>query len=224
MLNKLLLQMKKILFLIPAFLLAFQISKAQTEKGSQTLGVNADFVYQKSSHASSGSDNLISKNTSWGIGPSYSYFIADKLDIGASLGYSHINLDNSTQSYPSTQHQNDYSASVFLRKYFMYNDKFGIRTGPYVGYDRYNTKSTYPDNGNVGDNSSKTDTYNAGINLGFVYYPSKNIGFAANLANLSYSHSKTNTGASGHDSADNVNLNFISNNLGLSVFYVFGGK
>ena len=41
--------MKKILVLIPAFLLAFQISKAQTEKGSQTIGIDLQFTHQKTS-------------------------------------------------------------------------------------------------------------------------------------------------------------------------------
>jgi hypothetical protein len=221
--------MKKILILLPAFLMAFQISKAQTEKGSQTLGVNVNFSYQKSTNLSinpsdNSSVNSVNKNTIWGIGPSYSYFIADKLDIGANLGYDNMHVDNSDQSYPQSRRIHDYVASVFLRKYLMYNEKFGIRTGPYIGYSRYDTKDTYPPSSAINDNTSKSDSYIAGLNLGLVYYPSKNIGFAATLANLSYNHVKTDSGVNGHGSTDNVNFNFITNNLGLSVFYVFGGK
>jgi hypothetical protein len=220
--------MKKILFLIPAFLLAFQISKAQTEKGSQTLGVNLNFSYQKSDNLSiSPSDHstqtLLDKNTLFGIAPTYSYFVANKLDVGVTLGYDYQKFDHSDQFYPQIRRQHDYSASLFLRKYLMYNDKFGIRTGPYLTYARYDTKNTYPTNSSSND-SSKSDSYLAGVNLGLVYYPSKCLGFAATLADVSYSHTKTNYAANGHGTSDNVNFNFINNNIGISVFYVFGAK
>ncbi|GAA3994421.1 hypothetical protein [Mucilaginibacter dorajii] len=221
--------MKKILFLIPAFLLAFQISKAQTEKGSQTLGVNLNFSYQKSDNLSinpsdNSSVNVVNKYTLFGVAPTYSYFIANKLDIGATLGYDYLHFDNGDQSYPQTRHEHDYTASIFLRKYLMYNEKFGIRTGPYLTYVRFDSKDTYPANSSINNTTSKSDSYLAGINLGLVYYPSKCLGFAANLANLSYSHVKTDSGVNGHGKTDNVNFNFISNNIGISVFYVFGAK
>jgi len=41
--------MKRSLILIPAFLFLVQISKAQTEKGSQTLGVNLSYEYYNQS-------------------------------------------------------------------------------------------------------------------------------------------------------------------------------
>ncbi|WP_184548726.1 autotransporter outer membrane beta-barrel domain-containing protein [Mucilaginibacter sp. FT3.2] len=220
--------MKKILFLIPAFLLAFQISKAQTEKGSQTLGVNVSFNTQKTNSTAGdpSSGNITSsttKFTSFGVGPSYSYFIADKLDIGASLGYNRSSNDNGYQSAPSSQRQHDYSAQLFLRKYFMFGSKLGLRAGPYLGYDRNNSKYTYnyPNVATV-INSTKTDNYNGGVNLGLVYYPSKNVGLSATLANVSYSHSKADSGTQGHATSNSFNANFISNNLGLSLFYVFG--
>ncbi|MDN3582725.1 hypothetical protein [Mucilaginibacter flavus] len=221
--------MKKILFLIPAFLLAFQISKAQTEKGTQTLGVNLNFSYQKSDNLSinpsdHSTQTLLDKHTLFGVAPTYSYFIANKLDAGATLGYDYQKFDNSDQSYPQKRRQHDYSASVFLRKYFMYNDKFGIRTGPYLTYARYDSKDTYPISASINDNISKSDSYVTGVNLGLVYYPSKCLGVAVTLADVSYNHNKTNNGANGHGTSDNVNFNFISNNLGLSVFYVFGTK
>ncbi|SEP44220.1 autotransporter outer membrane beta-barrel domain-containing protein [Mucilaginibacter sp. OK283] len=222
--------MKKILLLVPAFLLAFQISKAQTEKGSQTLGVNLIFNTQKSSNVSVNpstgtSSNTKNKYNNFGIGPNYSYFIADKLDIGANLSYDHLSVDNGEFSSPSTHHQYDYGAQIFIRKYFMYGDKLGLRAGPYLGYSRYNVKYTYDYPGAaVNSNSSKTDSYNAGINLGLVYYPTKKIGVSATLANIYYAHSKSDDGAQSHGSTDSFNGSFISNGLGLSLFYVFGAK
>jgi hypothetical protein len=217
--------MKKSIFLIAAFLLAAVVSQAQTEKGTQTLGLNLSFGYNKTNAISINPyENLSSdqstKSTNFSIGPVYSYFIADKLDIGTSLSY-----NTNTYSYPlqtngSLYKQSSYSYGgiIYLRKYFMYNDKLGLRAGPYAGYTRGDSKSTNIDPNYNSD--SKTDNYNAGAKLDLVYYPSKKIGFSATLANLNYSHYKTNGGPQGHSSADNVSMAFINNGLGISVFYV----
>jgi long-subunit fatty acid transport protein len=223
--------MKKFLFLIPAFLLAFQTSKAQTEKGTQTLGANIVFHTQKTSNVAIDNNSGTTftsdtRYTSLGVGPNYSYFIADKLDIGGSLAYTYINSNNGDNSSPSRTREHDFGGQVFLRKYFMYNDKLGLRAGPYLGYDRYNNKSfyNYP-NAPIPSATTKGDNYTAGVNLGLVYYPAKSVGVSVSLASISYQHSKNSTvGNSGHASTDSFDASFISNNLGLSLFYVFGGK
>ena len=84
--------MKKSIFLIAVFLLAAVMSQAQTEKGTQTLGLNAYFEYSKTNVVNINPyDNSVNsqnnKSTGFNIGPVYSYFIADKLDIGGSLSY-----------------------------------------------------------------------------------------------------------------------------------------
>ena len=40
-------------------------------------------------------------------------------------------------------------------------------------------------------NVDNLDIYSGGIQLDFVYYPTKKIGVAAGLGNLSYTHQKT---------------------------------
>ena len=220
--------MKKILLLIPAFLLAFQISKAQTEKGSQTLGLDLGFSHASADNSyiapgGTAVSNLNNKRTSFVIGPNYSYFIADKLDLGTNLFYGTGNQTNDG-SLATRQHSTEYSANVFLRKYFMYNDKIGIRTGPYIGYDRSSYKYTYDDPNYAGSNTnSKKDSYMAGVNLGLVYYPSKKVGVAATLANLNYIHYKSKD-PNGQQSGtgDSVDLRLISNDIAISVFYTFG--
>jgi hypothetical protein len=82
--------MKKTFVLIAALLLASVISHAQTEKGNQTLGLNLGFSSQTSTginvnpfdHSATDAGN---KSTSFNTGPVYSYFIANKLDIGAAF-------------------------------------------------------------------------------------------------------------------------------------------
>src|SRR5579872_6429678 len=91
--------MNKNLVVCAVLLLAFKISYAQTEKGTQTLGL--DFGanrYTSNQFIVNTFDNSTtsvgSATTNFSFGPNYSYFIADKLDIGAALSY-----QSSAQSY-----------------------------------------------------------------------------------------------------------------------------
>lgn len=217
-------QMKKILVLIPVFLLAFQISKAQTEKGSQTLGLDLQFSHLKSTQSITQSTVVTSdfdtKLTNFSIGPNYSYFIADKLDIGVNLNYGYSSQNNQNPGNPGTQKSHQYGGQLFLRKYFMFGDKLGLRAGPYVGYSRDDFKST--DTYSI--INTKTDNYQVGANLALVYYPAKKLGISATLANANYNHYKQKDGARETGHGDNFNFNIINDGLGLSVFYVFGGK
>lgn len=215
--------MKKILLLLPAFLLFFQISKAQTEKGSQTLGVNLSFGYNKQSNPYLSSNNNTFSNSNlkrvtYTIGPAYSYFIADKLDVGGTLFYSNSRNDDGADN--STERFHSYGALITLRKYWMINQYLGFRAGPQLIYQR----SVQNTNGGIYSQDGTTNSYSAGANLGFVYYPVKRFGLSATLANLNYNHTNTLYASGLHGKTDNVNFSWISNNLGISAFYVFGGK
>ena len=86
--------MYKKLLLLTFAVVTIQAAKAQTEKGSQNLGATFQVSTSTSNSRSfnqvtnSYGDNSKGKATTYGISPNYSYFIADKLDLGASLGYS----------------------------------------------------------------------------------------------------------------------------------------
>jgi hypothetical protein len=222
--------MKKTLVLIAALLLASMISQAQTEKGNQTLGLNLGFNYSKTSGVNispydNSSTDAGSKNTSFNIGPAYSYFIADKLDLGASLSYG-----QSSYTYPqianNIQKQNSYAffGSVYLRKYIMFGDKLGVRAGPYLNYEKGDNKIDYSGTSALYNEDSKLTEYDAGARLELVYYPSKKVGFATSIASVNYDHTKFDNGNLGHTSTNNVSAAFINNNLAFSVFYVFGNK
>lgn len=222
--------MKKLMILTAAFLFATQISKAQTEKGDQTLGVNVLYTLQKSNNFDiNPTDNTSStitnyKYTNFSVGPNYSYFIADKLDLGASLSYTSQTQNNSDNVEPSTQHNKTYGGTIFIRKYFMYHDKVGFRVGPEIGYFAGTQKSTIPIDEPVYNQNTSSKEYTAGFNLDLVYYPAKNIGLSASIASLQYAHTKDNNHNQGHDSSDNLYADFINNGLGFSIFYVFGNK
>jgi hypothetical protein len=220
--------MKKAFFLFAALLLASVVSHAQTEKGNQTLGFNFQYSYNNNgginiSPFDNSVTNTSNKYTVFSVGPLYSYFIADKLDLGAtlSLGQTTYNYSNVTDEIEKQVDRN-FDAMIYLRKYFMFHDNFGLRTGPFVEYTKSENTITYSSTASGNDSDSKTNQYSAGLRLDMVYYPSKHLGLAATIANLNYSHNKTDNGTLGNTTGDGVNLDLINNGLSLSVFYVFG--
>jgi hypothetical protein len=221
--------MKKTIFLIAAFVFAALVSHAQTEKGSQTLGADLRFTSLKATGIivnpyDNSSYDANNKSTNFSIGPSYSYFISDKLDLGAALSYS-----QSTNSYPGLnnfekQSYHDYGGMIYLRKYFMFQGKIGLRAGPHIGYFHDVNRITYDPSNSIYNENIKTDNFEGGLNLDLVYYPSKHLGFTASLANLNYTHSKSDSGTQGHSDGDYFNASFVNSGLSLSVFYAFGSK
>ncbi|MCR8559511.1 hypothetical protein KXD93_17770 [Mucilaginibacter sp. BJC16-A38] len=225
--------MNKFLILIAVFLFTYQFVNAQTEKGNQTLGVNLGFQYSKASDiAVNPGDNSVTTTktnyNSFNIGPNYSYFIADKLDLGTSLSYSKYLSDNSNNvSNPKTT-GHSFQAMVFLRKYFLYDNKIGFRVGPYLAYMYGDSKNTYAPVNSIYSVENKNYNYMGGFNLALVYYPTKKLGVSANIANLEYDHAKNtasyqNAVDNDHGKSNNVYFDFINNGLSLSVFYTFGG-
>jgi hypothetical protein len=216
--------MYKKLILVFVSIFAINAAQAQTEKGNQSLGLNfglstnnlnaRDFNYNTNNY----DPETTGKQKNYSISPSYSYFIADKLDVGLAVGYSYSSykIENSAIS-SQAQTGKSFFSSINLRKYFLYDNKIGIRTGPYLAYQRYNQSNTYSNsqynyntNGNV---------YTGGVGIDFVYYPVKKLGLAATMGNLSYSHQNTNGTTEGTNNS--FNLSF-AHSLLLSVNYVFG--
>jgi hypothetical protein len=225
--------MKKILFLIAAGVCAAQISNAQIQKGQQTLGGSLGLNHNLISNgAVNSSTNILesqsTRSTNFSIGPAYSYFIADKVELGGLLSYStgtySTTYFNGSVITTSKQNSNYLGGALYLRKYCLYDNKIGIRTGPYISYFKGDNKYTLLSLNST--SNSKSNTYNVGASVDLVYYPSNSLGFAATLANLAYSNSKATSPDSPQSvsKVENLGLNFISNDLSISVFYVFGSK
>ncbi len=219
--------MKKLSMLIVLLLLFVKAAHSQTQKGDQSLGLSLAFYsnsgnynYQNQTPISYGETN----STSFVTNPTYSYFIADKLDIGASVGFG---TQTSTQNDQSVDEltkniTKSYNSSIYLRKYFLVNNKIGIRTGPYLLYQYTNSNVTYvPASSNFANYDVTTRNLQAGINADFVYYPSKKVGLAVNLGSLSYNHQQYGTPPQ-NNTDSGVSLQFLTSNLMLSAFYVFG--
>ncbi len=219
--------MAKVLSLTILFFLAFQGLKAQTEKGSTNLGIilGAGTSTSKTiSITNNIASNITTKDNHFTITPNFSYFIKEKLDLGTELGFGRGNSNyNSTPSI-YTSSSNNYSASVYLRKYFLYENKIGIRTGPYLHYEYSNSKTEY-----VMPVAStfdiKKNIYSSGIRAALVYYPSKKIGLTAQLLDLGYSYYKQTTSQNETTTNNAINFNLIGEgDLSFGVFFVLGKK
>ncbi|WP_454803652.1 hypothetical protein [Mucilaginibacter phyllosphaerae] len=216
--------MYKKLLMVCVSVITIQTVKAQTEKGSQMLGASFSIMTLSSDSKSfdSGSStygpNYHGNVNRYAVTPNYSYFIADKLDLGVSVGYlyNHQKYDNGQLYNINAYKERGYNASLYLRKYFLYDNKVGVRTGPYLSYQRSNITQSYNENA---DNVNKSNQYTGGVGLDFVYFPVKRLGLSAVMGNLNYSR-QTYTGST-EGSSNNFNLAF-ANSLILSVNYVFG--
>lgn len=221
--------MKKLPILIAVIVSATQFSNAQTTTGTQNLGLSLGSMNNKTTsfYSDSFNNNSTTSNEStyknFNIGATYGYFIGKNLDAGATLSYSFY---SSTYSNPNPgslnkQINNDLGGLIFIRKYFLYENKFGFRAGPYLGYDRSTAKSSYVPSSGVYNQNIVTNNYNAGLRLDLVYYPLKRVGFSATIANLSYNTFKSTTIAPGSINGDNINLILITSGLQLSAFWIF---
>ena len=224
--------MNKFLILIAASLCIYNVSIAQTEKGNQTAGLYVGYS------GSSYTDNTLNvstansydskmKNTNLQLGPLFSYFIADKADLGASFSLNSFTTSSRSpdlSTAESTNHNKNYEALIYARKYFLYANKIGIRTGPYVGYAWSNQGYGYQDSQSDNVLNQKSHGYEAGALLEAVYFPSKRLGISAMVANFQYEHFKSKTTTSANiEQTDGSNLNFnFTDRLVLSFFYVFG--
>ncbi|NCD69262.1 hypothetical protein [Mucilaginibacter agri] len=226
---------KKLLMALLA-LSSFTAVKAQTEKGNQLLGGSIGFNTSKVSNTNYTATNTYSstsfsdtKLTTYNIGPNYSYFVASNLDLGVSASYGY-QKGTSTSIYNSQAYDSKFqnaTGMLYLRKYFLYESKIGIRTGPFASfsYGRQTTNNYQPiSNGYSDVTEQKNWNYSAGVGLDIVYFPAKKLGLSSAIGNLAYTHNKSrniyyNSISNGHTNGFGFNL---ASSVNFSVFYVFG--
>jgi hypothetical protein len=218
-----------LLFIALAFSTTVQ---AQTQKGSHLLGGSLSFVTGKGTTTeypmdAGGAPTLINnKINSFSIGPSYSYFVANNLDLGGSLAYSTFRETSILPNVASEmEKQRGFNYSVYLRKYFLFENKVGFRVGPYMSYQHTKASSDFGSSV-VGVQEIKSKLFDAGIGFDFVYFPTQRIGLAANIGALGYEHinytRSDNNQLSMQEKDRTFGLNLANSNLALSVFYSFG--
>lgn len=189
---------------------------AQTEKGTQNVGVS--FAIQNSDSKNTSFDGATTttdkvKFNVYNATVNYSYFIADKLDIAVFTGYGFQENSRKNDLSAYTQKFTSLFAGVQLRKYILFNDKIGIRTGPSFQYSRDRQTLNLDEES---DNVTTTNSYTGRVGLDFAFYPTKHLGITSNVANISYSHSKSKGYTTGSSNTFSANL---VNYLNLGFFY-----
>ncbi|RYY29600.1 MAG: hypothetical protein EOP41_02360 [Sphingobacteriaceae bacterium] len=196
--------MKKHVTLIVSLFLFYTIATAQTQKGNQLLGGNISFLAASGTSDYSNFNNPAynysnkNKTTSFGIGPVYSYFLADQLDLGVTLNYGtsittfNYSAGNPTlTTLPNKISNQSYIGGVYLRKYFLYKQKAGIRTGPFAEYQRFKYNNEYLGPQTNYNNIQSGNSISAGLGLDLVYFPTSRFGIFANLGAVNYTHYTT---------------------------------
>jgi hypothetical protein len=222
--------MYKKLFVAMVAVAASITANAQTQKGSQLLGGSLSFGFsQEKGKRFNGVNtyNAEDKTSYFGIGPDYSYFIADNLDLGANAGYSY-NKSETSDSYNATGaalavRSRAFSVGMNLRKYFLYDGKIGIRTGPFV---QYVLNKQTPDNfgdipGRLSNDIYDIKTIAGGLGLDIAFFPTRHLGFTTSIGSVRYRHSN-NKGSYGDTRTNGMDLSFMSSGLTISAFYAFG--
>lgn len=218
--------MKKTTILTLLILLFIKAVNAQTQKGDQAVGVSLNF-YSNSGTFSFPNGNIYSFGTTSAsyfiTSPTYSYFLADNIDMGAGLGFGTGKNTSIDQFYNTSTKSVDknYMASIYLRRYFLFNNKIGFRAGPFASFQYFESRVNYSPNTNQANYGNSAKSLQTGINLDFVYYPAKKIGLAINVGALSYYHQQQG-GEQQYSGTNGLNLQFLNNNLMLSAFYVIG--
>lgn len=214
--------MRKILSLIVTVIAFTGISNAQTEKGTSYLGLNIGYSSRNEKHTlnyQNYTSGQVEKTDNKGflIGPSFSRFIADKLELGvaAAYGYSKMETD---RDVPEHTTQNQYLGSLFMRKHVMFTDQFGLRTGPSFSFSYAKSET------DVSPGENETMQYTGGLVLDLEYFPLKRLGIAANIGGLYYESSKTRTNNKEVIRRTNTFDFSFTNSLNLSVFWILGKK
>lgn len=212
--------MKKLTFLLLAALSGLTAS-AQTEKGSQWIGGTISASHNNSKLTNSNlnqQQNNTRKTSEFSIGPSYSYFIADNLGLSGTLGYSNSTQEEASNNHSAEQKYNTVNGSIALNKYALYEQKVGVRFGPFANYSygKDRRSNSEPDYGN---DSAKQRALTTGLSLDFVYFPVKQIGMVARIGSIYYEYLNLD-GSGSHIKQNGINLNIMSSTT-FSLYYAF---
>lgn len=204
--------MKNILFCLLLIFAVREASLAQTEKGTQYLGIGLSAGI--STDRSTGFNDQTIRDLGFSISPGYSYFIADGWELrgGFGVGVSNRRTESNDDVRKSKSHS--LVPQIGFRRHLMVSEKLGFATGPYVFYAF--GKNKYPDY-----DDSTTEQFDTGIDLQIEYFPTRNLGVSAGLFALGYSK-MTYKEADRESFKTSMFSAGLTNQLNLRVFYVIG--
>ncbi|GEM_PF-2541383 len=200
--------------------IAANISNAQTSKGTRYLGLTLEVGAGRAERDGTYASKY--KGFSFAATPQFSYFIADKWELGAGLGcsFSQTKYFDADDNSIGKGHTSEINPMLFVRHHLMLSEKVGFRTGPFASYSY--EKLRYPDDAPYNEDEDIKEL-SAGLNLGIEFFPVKRLGIVANLADISYNYTKTTGSPAVSGKTNKINAS-LTNQLILSVFYILGKK
>lgn len=162
-------------------------------------------------------DGYLSDNNSLTISTQYGKFVKDNLALG--VGTSLFTSKSTTTNADSERlsKSNGFSFSIFARKYYPINEKFGAYWNSNLGYSY--DKNTSEFISSTGTNNTfeeqKNDRINLTANLGLYYFIWKRLSLEANLGHVSIGKTISNTGSA---KSEFFGVNFV-NTLSFEQFF-----
>lgn len=211
-LNSVDLYMKNTLFCLLLIFAVTEAGLAQTEKGTQYLGIGLSAGI--TTDRSTGFDDRTVRDVGFSISPGYSYFIADGWELRGAFGVGMSKRRTKSDDVVRKSNSHSLAPLIGIRRHLMVSEKLGFAAGPYVFY-AYG-KNEYPDS-----DHSIFEQFETGIDLQIEYFPMKNVGLSAGLLGMSYARASYK----GTDRESFKTSGFsagLTNQLNLRVFYVIG--
>ena len=177
----------KYLYLSLIIIVASSDLFAQTEKGNFILGGSFSYHY----HQQNNPDGSFHKDHGISAYPTFGIFFKDTWAAGTQLifAYNKSVTVNPPSLVESIREGTSYGARLFLKKYFLLNEKVAF-TGTAEGSAEKGTS-----NSNWSSIPAITRTnYNMGIRPGFSYFITKKLGLEANIGYLGFNYGRDNDG------------------------------
>lgn len=185
--------MKKLLIAF-AFVFSGTLVQAQIAQGTLRVGGTLNFM----SMSTDASDD---KASYFGFGPEIGYFVADDLEaiVGVEIG-----SDKMTPETGDEMTGSSFDLTIGVRKYFMSSEIFGFFGGVGVGIGSSKDE--------VGSTvTSESSTMDVGLNAGFTFWPTSNIGLTTSFGMLGMS-TETEKGQGGADDVKNTTTGLMIGN------------
>jgi hypothetical protein len=197
-------------YLLFAILLCPITVLAQFTKGDKFIGGTFDFGTERTPYISGSFSPA--KQDQFSVQPQLGYLLSEHLAFGVALGYTHQTFSFGPDTSLSTTISKQYSAGLFLKRYYSIADKFLFSLNGNVNYSK--GKVNY--SSNLSLDESKTNQILVAVSPSFLFFPSRKWGFEAGIGSLSFTHSKTK----GSDTPTNIfDLSYGTIVLGFAYYF-----
>lgn len=204
--------MKSKLFIMAALCSIGFAASAQTEKGKSFINGSIGLSNNDSDGRSASTGGFGTKSSAHSIAvmPRYGYFVANNWAVGIGLGYQYNKNTTTSQSpytTPSviiqTARQHTFKVNPFVRKYVDVAEKFKFfgELNAAIGFGKTNDENISFPNGGTTKTDNKFTTYNASLNPGFAFFPSKRWAIEFSFPLVGYNKFKPKTTANGSTSS-----------------------